>query len=314
VGLQGRYVGASAIVLGADQITSIEQIVMLSGGDARFGSDGLGYSYDLTTNNGNVAAGGTLVITANTLRSDESLTFNGSAETDGRFRIFSGDGADSIRGSAGADDIFGRGGNDSIVGGLGGDVLNGGAGNDRFIYTSVADSTAAARDTIADFAAGDLIDLLQVDANSAAAGDQAFTFIGAAAFRQHRWAAARHPAGRKLADRRRHQRRRHRRPLHPGDPGGRGRVRRRGFRALTAQARTPGFFSKLTSGLSLRASLPVPARPPCAQAHKRSRRLIRRRAGRGGRESAPRSRSRRRRSPPPVPRPACPRARQALHS
>jgi Ca2+-binding RTX toxin-like protein len=155
---------------------------MLSGGDTRFGSDGLGYSYDLTTNNGNVAAGGTLVITANTLRSDESLTFNGSAETDGRFRIFSGDGADSIRGSAGADDIFGRGGNDSIVGGLGGDVLNGGAGNDRFIYTSVADSTAAARDTIADFAAGDLIDLLQVDANSAAAGDQAFTFIGAAAF------------------------------------------------------------------------------------------------------------------------------------
>jgi Ca2+-binding RTX toxin-like protein len=182
IGIQGRYVGADAIVLGASQITGIEQIVLLSGGDARFGANGLGYSYDLTTDDANVGKGQALIITANTLAADESLTFNGSAETNGRFRIFSGDGADSIRGGAGNDQIFGRSGNDSIAGGLGADALHGGPGNDRFFYTGVGDSTAAARDSIADFAAGDIIDLSAIDANSLTGGNQGFTFIGDAAF------------------------------------------------------------------------------------------------------------------------------------
>jgi hypothetical protein len=71
LGLQGRYVGADAIVLGANQISGIEQIVFLTGGDTRFGSGGLGYSYDVTTSDGNVGAGQTLVITANSLRVDK---------------------------------------------------------------------------------------------------------------------------------------------------------------------------------------------------------------------------------------------------
>ncbi|HEX8447962.1 MAG TPA: M10 family metallopeptidase C-terminal domain-containing protein [Allosphingosinicella sp.] len=48
---------------------------------------------------------------------------------------------------------------------------------------SESDSTASAMDRIVDFAAGsDKIDLSRIDADSAAAGDQAFSWIGSNAF------------------------------------------------------------------------------------------------------------------------------------
>jgi Ca2+-binding RTX toxin-like protein len=151
LGLQGVYTGANAITFGADQLRGIEFIVALSGGDTRFGSGGAGYSYDLTTNNGNVLAGQTLIVSANTLRADETLTFNGSAETDGRFQIFSGAGADVITGGAGADEISGLGGNDRITGGLGADRLTGGDGADTFAYASAAESTGLSFDQLIGF-------------------------------------------------------------------------------------------------------------------------------------------------------------------
>jgi len=174
IGLQGTYSGANAILFGAGQILNIEQIVLLSNTDTRFGGAGSGtpYSYSLTTNNGNVAAGQQLVIQANTLASDEVLTFNGAAETDGSFLIFSGNGNDVIVGSAGNDTISGRGG---------ADVLTGGGGDDIFRYTNLSDSTAAVRDMIADFSTGDRIDLSQIDAITGG-GDDAFTLIGSAMF------------------------------------------------------------------------------------------------------------------------------------
>ncbi len=75
-------------------------------------------------------------------------------------------------------------GNDVLVGGLGQDSLGGGGDADRSVYTGVADSTVAAADTIEDFntSGGDIIDLSLIDANTAAAGDQAFAFIGTGAF------------------------------------------------------------------------------------------------------------------------------------
>jgi Ca2+-binding RTX toxin-like protein len=142
LGLQGDYSGANKIVFGEAQLKNVEFIVALTGGDARFGNNGVGYSYDLTTSNGNVAIGATMIVSANTLRSDETLTFNGSAETDGRFQIFSGAGSDIITGGLGAD---------TISGGRGADVLRGGDGADVFIYTSVADSTSTAFDQIVGF-------------------------------------------------------------------------------------------------------------------------------------------------------------------
>ena len=181
LGLQGLYAGASALTFGATQITGIEMIVLISGGDVRFGSGGLGYSYNLTMNNGNVAVGATMTIQGNLLRSDEVLTFNGSAELDGQFIVYGGAANDTIIGGSGADTLLGRDGNDTLHGGLGADILYGGNGNDVFDYDTVAESTTGSIDMIADFAAGDLIDLRGIDAIAGGA-DSAFTFIGSAAF------------------------------------------------------------------------------------------------------------------------------------
>src|SRR5690349_22897188 len=51
------------------------------------------------------------------------------------------------------------------------------SGADTFVFTAVADSSLAARDTITDFQAGiDKIDLSLIDAKTTASGNQAFLF------------------------------------------------------------------------------------------------------------------------------------------
>jgi len=169
LGLRGNY----TIVFGAAQLTSIESIGLVSAMDTRFGSAGTTYQYNLTMNDANLAAGARMTIDAAPLRAGETLTFDGSAESDGSFRIFGGAGNDVIKGGAQAD---------SLTGGLGGDSLTGGGGNDLFIYRSVAESTLSGRDSIRDFTTGDRIDFSRIDANADAAGDQAFMFVGSAAF------------------------------------------------------------------------------------------------------------------------------------
>jgi serralysin len=94
-------------------------------------------------------------------------------------------GSDTLFGDAGDDNIAGGAGNDLLIGGAGADELLGGADADSFVFTSVADSLlgVAARDTIDDFQQGaDHIDLSAIDASLLVAGDQAFSFIGGAAF------------------------------------------------------------------------------------------------------------------------------------
>jgi Ca2+-binding RTX toxin-like protein len=155
-------------------------IVCITGGDLRFGAPaGAGYCYDLTMDDGNVGAGQTFYISANTLKaaggtltSDETLSFDGSAETDGSFTIFAGAGADHVVGGGGADTIYGEGGADQ---------LTGGAGGDTFRYTAATESTLAAKDRILDFSAGDRIDLSAIDAIAGGA-DDAFHFIGSGPF------------------------------------------------------------------------------------------------------------------------------------
>ena len=85
---------------------------------------------------------------------------------------------------AGGDDLFGDAGNDVLIGGAGADRLTGGAGKDQFTYNAVSESAGAARDLIMDFsrAQSDKIALGTIDANSVLSGNQAFTFIGTAAF------------------------------------------------------------------------------------------------------------------------------------
>jgi serralysin len=103
-----------------------------------------------------------------------------------------GGGNDTLSGLLGDDMLIGGDGNDRLDGGLGidtligasgADVLFGGAGNDKFIYTNITDSAVGARDSITDFTSGqDVIDLSAIDADTIQAGDQAFSFIGSAAF------------------------------------------------------------------------------------------------------------------------------------
>ena len=73
---------------------------------------------------------------------------------------------------------------DRIVGGLGRDRISGGIDNDAFVYASAAEAgRGAARDIVEDFQHNrDTFDLRGIDASTAAAGDQTFAFIGAAAF------------------------------------------------------------------------------------------------------------------------------------
>ena len=121
-------------------------------------------------------------------KNNDSLVGGSGADT-----LNGGDGRDSLYGNAGNDKLFGGDagdrleggdGNDQLTGGSGSDVLVGGAGRDTFIFAN-GDSTAGLSyvDQITDFATGvDIIDLTRIDADTGTAGNQAFTFIGNAAF------------------------------------------------------------------------------------------------------------------------------------
>lgn len=133
VRLDGDY--SEGIVFNADTITGIERIRLAAGHD-----------YSLTMNDGNVAAKATLTVNAGPLTSDDHFTFDGSAELDGSFIVFGGDGDDTI--TAGTqDDVIGigQGGSDTVHGGEGNDhiyidgafdaadVVDGGSGSDTAV-------------------------------------------------------------------------------------------------------------------------------------------------------------------------------------
>lgn len=84
-----------------------------------------------------------------------------------------------LYGDAGKDTLIGGGGADTIIGGAGQDSVTGGTGVDVFVFTGLGDFnsvTATGADVITDFRSGaDKIDLTGVDADTALAGDQAFT-------------------------------------------------------------------------------------------------------------------------------------------
>jgi Ca2+-binding RTX toxin-like protein len=99
-------------------------------------------------------------------------------------RLVGNDGNDTLDGGAHNDTMLGGQGNDTLIGGGGKDLMTGGGGLDRFVFATLSDSPLAfaGRDVINTFAHGDKIDLSAIDARTNVAGDQAFSFIGAAAF------------------------------------------------------------------------------------------------------------------------------------
>ena len=95
-------------------------------------------------------------------------------------------GIQGIKGGSGNDTIYGSAGSDYIVGGPGADTMRGNAGADLFKYGATSETPVSAPDKILDFQVGvDDIDLSSIDANSRLTGNQAFTFIGSAAFTKH---------------------------------------------------------------------------------------------------------------------------------
>jgi len=166
--LRGNY----SVTFAANQLTGIETLRLLSAKDPVHGPVGTNFSYNITTSDANLAAGVQMTVDAAPLRGAETLTFNGSAETDGSFRVFGGHLGDTITGGAQADIIQGNGG---------ADVLTGNGGADIFRYVAATDSRTTTPDQILDFTTGDRIDLSPMDSKTGA-GNDAFTWIGGNAF------------------------------------------------------------------------------------------------------------------------------------
>ncbi len=118
------------------------------------GLNSIGFNNDatntLTMVDANVSANSVLTVGAFSMTNP--LTFDGSAETDGKFSIIGGSGADNITGGSGSDTIVGGSGNntiyggngaDSIIGGTGADSISGGDGSDTIYGGGGADNISA---------------------------------------------------------------------------------------------------------------------------------------------------------------------------
>lgn len=99
-------------------------------------------------------------------------------------RIDGNAGDNLLRGDAGNDNIFGWAGSDRIEAGTGRDLIRGGADRDIFLFRAIEEAgIGRGRDVVHDFQQGlDLIHLAAIDADVAAAGNQAFVWIATGPF------------------------------------------------------------------------------------------------------------------------------------
>ncbi|HEU0099172.1 MAG TPA: M10 family metallopeptidase C-terminal domain-containing protein [Allosphingosinicella sp.] len=155
--------------------TNIENLTLTSATDERYArGGGTEFDYNLTLSNAIVKPGETLTVSGALLMASETMILDASQEADGFLRLFGGKADDTLKGGGQAD---------LLLGNLGADMLTGNGGADTFRFDSTADSTSGSLDRITDFTPGtDKIDLSRIDANSAVAGDQAFSWIGSNAF------------------------------------------------------------------------------------------------------------------------------------
>ena len=106
--------------------------------------------------------------------------------TKGANVLSGGAGKDYIYGGAGADLLAGGANADVLEGGADADILYGNAGADLFRWRSADETgvTTAAADLVKDFshAAGDRLSFAAIDAVAGKSGNQAFVFVGSAAF------------------------------------------------------------------------------------------------------------------------------------
>ncbi len=129
-GTDSVTIGASPGALTLSNLKNIENLD-LGGG-----------SYNLTTTDSLVASGAQLFVEFDGATASQTLTFDGSAETNGSFGIEGGSGNDHLVGGAKSD---------GLGGGGGADFLRGGPGHDNYFYDQVSDSTSSTYDTIFGF-------------------------------------------------------------------------------------------------------------------------------------------------------------------
>lgn len=159
-------------------------------------------SYTLPDNVEIASAGNAITLTGNALANflygsaygDTLSGLDGNDEVQGRAgsdSISGGTGDDALYGGIGNDTISGGDGDDYINGNSGADQLTGGTGHDVFRFQMADFNEPNLFDLILDFhssqgptrgADDDTLDLQLIDANSLVAGDQAFNYVGTAAF------------------------------------------------------------------------------------------------------------------------------------
>jgi Ca2+-binding RTX toxin-like protein len=152
--------------------------------DGASGTDTVSYRYATSGTTGVTVSLATTAVQAtggsgsDTLKNIERLV--GSSYAD---KLTGNTGSNVLSGGSGNDTLSGGAGNDALTGGLGADRLAGGTGADRFDFNALSELGLASttRDTITDFktSEADKIDPLGVDADTALAGDQTFSFLGA---------------------------------------------------------------------------------------------------------------------------------------
>jgi Ca2+-binding RTX toxin-like protein len=169
---------------GANTLSGLDGNDFINGGegaDRMFG--GIGDDIYLVDNAADMAsevedAGTDTVMSSVThsLRANvENLVLVGNAAIKGKGNTL----GNTLTGNIGDNTLDGDAGSDIINGGAGRDVLFGGADADTFVFAHVGDTGPGTnRDQIRDFAAGDLIDLTGMEAETGVA----FDFIGGSAF------------------------------------------------------------------------------------------------------------------------------------
>jgi Ca2+-binding RTX toxin-like protein len=137
--------GNVTVALNDANLVGIESISIQSGANTRFGDTANNfYDFNITTADGNVLAGQQLIVNASSLRAGEDFTFDGSAETDGKFLIYGGHGVDNLTGGDGVDVFFFEGSrwgaSDRVDGGAGRDALtiSGGSGLTRIEFGAMS--------------------------------------------------------------------------------------------------------------------------------------------------------------------------------
>ncbi|WP_166037437.1 M10 family metallopeptidase C-terminal domain-containing protein [Sphingosinicella sp. YJ22] len=156
-------------------------IYYVDGGDVVVELAGQGLDYVWARTSYTLTAGAEVeVLGTADYRLTEALDLTGNEFTNS---MTGNNGANTLRGMGGSDNIKGLDGNDVLDGGAGLDLLTGGAGADTFRYASTSDSVLGAADRIQDFLSGvDKIDLSAIDAVAGTTVNDAFSFIGNAAF------------------------------------------------------------------------------------------------------------------------------------